>query len=128
MNRRSVHRTLRHYLKGKLAMTKPDPILFLDDSCGVYIPRDFAEEIDRGCVHGVDAETWAVLEAGPDHPEYWDAWTDVTEYAIVTDPTTGAEYRVVHDGDCWLIPVLMAWNDKTEQYEYPNDEDGEESA
>jgi hypothetical protein len=83
-------------------MATKEPILFLDDHRGVYIPRDFANEIKRECVSGVDAKTWAILEAGPDHEWYWEAWSDVIDRATVKDGDT--VYTVYQDGPCWLVP------------------------
>ena len=78
-------------------------ILFLSDARGIYIPRDFARSVDRDQVNGVSEEDWEILEAGPDHELYWDAWSDVCDNARVTEPTTGVVYTVYQDGDCWLI-------------------------
>jgi hypothetical protein len=81
-----------------------EPILFLNDARGVYIPRDFATEVRRDCVKDVTAEEWAVLEAGPDHELYWDVWNDVERKASVTDPITGQVYGLYQRGDLWLVP------------------------
>lgn len=78
--------------------------LWLDGNRGIYIPRDFAQcFIDRDkSVSGVNAETWAILESGPDHELYWDAWSAVLDNATVTD-TDGTVYRLWQDGDLWLV-------------------------
>ena len=81
-----------------------DAILLLDSNRGIYIPRDFANEIKRECVDGVSDDDWRVLEAGPDHEWYWEAWNDVENNAIVTDPSNGIRYRIYQDGDCFLVP------------------------
>jgi hypothetical protein len=47
-----------------------DPELFLDDSLGVYIPRDFAEQIVRERVTGVSDDQYAAL-ADPASDSYW---------------------------------------------------------
>jgi hypothetical protein len=82
-------------------------ILFADSSRGVYIPQFFAESIRRECVTGVDSGDWAILETGPDHEQYWDAWNDVESRAIVTD-SNGQEFCLYQDGDLWLVPI--EWN------------------
>jgi hypothetical protein len=82
-------------------------ILFADSSRGVYIPQFFADSIRRECVTGVDSGDWAILETGPDHELYWDAWHDVESNAIVTD-SNGQEFRLYQDGDLWLVPI--EWN------------------
>lgn len=81
-----------------------EPILFLDDHRGRYIPRDFAQEVKRDAVSGVEADAWAILEAGPDHELYWDVWMEVTDNAKVTDPATGIVYTLWQDGPLWLVP------------------------
>ena len=92
-------------------MSKPDPILYLSDARGIYIPRDFAQETYRECISGVDDETLETL-SDPEHEWYWEAWEDVCNNAIVTDPKSGTKYRVYQDGDCWLIPDGMSWDDE----------------
>jgi hypothetical protein len=99
---------------------KPEPILFLSDARGVYIPRDFAESIRRDCLTGASDEDMATLAAGPDGEWYWDAWTAVCDGATVTDPNTGIKYSIYQDGDCWLIPEGMIVNDAGE-LEWPHD-------
>ena len=101
--------------KGNLgvpAMSKPEMLLWLNDSRGQYIPRDFAQSfVNRAkSVTGVSDEDWAILEAGPDHEQYWDAWTEVEQNARITDEN-GVKYRIYQDGDCWLIPEGMEYND-----------------
>lgn len=95
--------------------TKPEPILWLNDARGVYIPRDFANSFaDRAkAVKNVHAETWTDLEAGPDHENYWDAWADVLDNASVTDEH-GHTYRLHQEGDLWLIPETWVWDEALE--------------
>lgn len=103
--------------------TKPDIMLWLNDSRGIYIPRDFANSFaDRAkTVSGVDADTWSILDAGPDHENYWDAWSDVCDNAkIIGD--SGVEYFVYQDGDCWLIPRGMEWSDEEHCFAWPSEE------
>jgi hypothetical protein len=104
-------------------MTKPGIEILLDGARGIYLPRDFAEGMDRNCVSGVSAEDWTILEAGPDHEHYWEAWTDVLDNATATDPTTGVVYRFEQDGDLFAIPEGMEWDDCAGGYVWP--EEGE---
>ncbi len=85
--------------------------LFLSDARGVYIPRDFAQSIKRECVTGISDDDYKILEAGPDHEWYWEAWEDVCNNAVVTDPQSGTVYTVYQDGDCWLIEQGASFND-----------------
>ena len=87
-----------------------DAILFASDTHGVYVPKYFAEAIKRDCVEGVRDEDWAILEAGPDHEHYWDAWSDVESRAIVTD-NAGKRWTLYQDGDLWLLPEGFEFNE-----------------
>jgi hypothetical protein len=102
---------------------KPDTILYLDDHRGIYIPQNFAECTKRECVSGVSDEDWAILEAGPDHEHYWEAWESVCDSAKLTDPSDGTVYHIYQDGACWLVPVGMEWDDKSESYYWPEESD-----
>jgi hypothetical protein len=107
---------------------RPEPLLWLSDSRGVYIPRDFAASfVDRDkSVAGVSAEDWAILEDGPEHEWYWESWQSVCDSAVVTDEN-GHTYSVWQDGDCWLIPKGMEWQDGQDFFAGPDD-DAEEGA
>jgi hypothetical protein len=104
---------------------KPDMVLWLSDTRGVYIPRDFAKCFsDRDkAVAGVSAEQWAILE-DPDHDAYWDVWTEVCDRAVVTD-NEGIKFRLHQDGDLWLVPEGMEWSDENQTFEWPGDENDE---
>lgn len=94
------------------APTKPEPMLWLNDARGVYIPRDFATSFSDRAKHvrGVNAEDWTILEAGPDHEDYWDTWCTVVDSARVINDD-GVVHTVHQDGDVWLIPEGMEWDD-----------------
>ena len=110
-------------------MLKPEMLLWLSDARGQYIPRDFASSfVDRTKhVTGVDDETWSILEAGPDHESYWDAWTDVCDNAKIADER-GNVYSIWQDGDCWLVPVGMEWDDKDNCFRWPEEDEEDDSA
>lgn len=104
-------------------MIKPEPLLYLSDARGVYIPRDFIRHTLPECMLGVSAYVADTLRAGPDHDGYWDAWCELERFAVVVDPTTGVRYSVYQDGDCWLIPEGMEWDDALAFYVWPSDEE-----
>lgn len=85
--------------------------LFLDDARGIYIPQNFAEIVKREFVEGVSEEQWAILEAGPEHEWYWDAWDEVLNSAVLTNPTTEERFTLYQDGILWLIPENAEWPD-----------------
>jgi hypothetical protein len=101
-------------------MKKPDTIFFLSDARGIYIPRDFANGIKPECLSGATAEDVAILKNGPDDLCYWDAWDAVLESARVTEDN-GTVYTLHQDGDLWLIPVGMEWNEDRDCYAWPED-------
>jgi hypothetical protein len=78
--------------------------LFADSARGVYIPQCFATDVRRELVTGVSDEDYKVLEAGPDHEHYWEAWQDVLDNATIQDPKLGECY-LHHDMDLWIVPV-----------------------
>lgn len=93
---------------------RPEPILFLDDHRGIYIPRDFAQSIVRERVTGISDDEYTILE-NPDHELYWDVWSDVCDNARATDED-GNEFRLEQDGALWLIPVGMDYDERTESW------------
>jgi hypothetical protein len=108
----------------------PEPELWLSGDRGQYIPRDFAQSFkDRDtAVTGVSAEDWTILEAGPDHADYWDAWDEVFNNARVT--LDGTEYFLHQDGDLcdlWLVPEGMVWSDKGNRWVWPDDDDADDA-
>lgn len=104
-------------------MTKPDMICFLNDARGIYIPRDFASAFDdrKARVSGVSDDEWEILDAGPEHDSYWDVWCDVCDNAIVT-AINGTRYRLHQDGDLFLVPIGMEWDDRRDTFVWPEEE------
>ena len=92
--------------------------LFCRDAMGIYIPQHFAESAYRDKFTGIDAEQWAILEAGPDHGLYRDVWQEVLECAETLDGGT-----LWQDGDLWIvwpqlaIDVVDAECEAMEEYE-----------
>jgi sarcosine oxidase gamma subunit len=100
--------------------------LWLSDARGQYIPQAFAKSFDDRAkrVTGVSAEDWAILDAGPEHESYWDAWAQVEQDARITD-VDGTVFTIWQDGDCWLVPQGMQWDDDKETYVWPDEEEGQ---
>jgi hypothetical protein len=106
-------------------MSKPDKLLWLNDARGVYIPRDFAASfVDRAKhVTGVSDEDWKILDAGPhDNEHYWDTWDTTLNNAVVTD-NNGVKFSLYQEGDLWLIPEGMEWDDTIEGFRWPDDDE-----
>jgi len=100
---------------------RPEPVLILSDARGQYIPRDFTVHVARERVANVSDDDWRSLAAGPDDSEYWDAWQDVCDHARVTDDA-GNKYLVYQDGDCWLVPEGMTWDEEADGWRWPLEE------
>lgn len=104
--------------------TKPEPMLYADSARGQYIPQHFAQTIRPEAVSNIQQELLDVLAAGPDGPDgpdYWEVWQDVVDNAIVRD--AGVNYRLHEDGDLWLVPDGMEWDDDTEWFIWPDEDD-----
>jgi hypothetical protein len=91
-----------------------DSFLFLDSHHGTYIPQLFIEQIRPECLSGVSDEDIAILKAGHDHEDYWEAWHSVLDHAIVTNvhggiPHKNARFTLYQDGDLWLVPENAEW-------------------
>jgi len=81
-------------------LTKSNPFEMLVDSHhGIYVPQVFAETVRRDLFgETISAEDWAILESGPDHEHYWDAWDDVLMHAETADGVS-----LYQDGDLWAV-------------------------
>lgn len=107
---------------------RPEPLLWLSDARGVYIPRDFATSFSNRAkdVSGVTDEQWAILEAGPDHEWYWETWNEVEQSARIRDDQRNVTYGVYQNGDCWLIPDGMEWSEEQDFFVWPSNDDEED--
>lgn len=76
-------------------------ILF-NDNRGVYIPQNFVEEMDLSKWYGVPDWTLGVLEAGPDHEDYWEAWDQMERDAYFVDADNNT-WTLYQDGDLFLV-------------------------
>ena len=77
-------------------------ILLVRDVHGINIPRWFATKYDPASWGICDADI-EILQAGPDHDLYWDAWEDA-----LRDARHHYDDRVwclYQDGDLWAVPV-----------------------
>ena len=83
----------------------PDDItLFLDDARGIYLPRDFAESINREYI--INREKWEndldfLAKSGTGKDGYWDTWQDVLDGLKVK--IGRRTYFFYQDGPVWMI-------------------------
>jgi hypothetical protein len=69
-------------------------VMLIDGANGINVPLRFAQNVDRERVKGVSASDWDTLDAGPDHPDYWEVWDDVLRLASMTmDDGTVVEFE-----------------------------------
>lgn len=73
--------------------------VLIDSQYGIYIPQMFAKRYveDARWVGCEDAEIEILLK-GPDHPLYWDSWSQVNDCAKYHDKD-GREWQLWLDGD-----------------------------
>lgn len=86
--------------------------LLLDGNRGRYIPRNFVEEFDLSKWYGIGDWELGVLEAGPDHEDYWEAWNKLERTAYHVDEQNNT-WNLHLDGDLFLIcDELMTTEEK----------------
>ena len=85
----------------------------LDESRGIYIPRDFQREFLDGNEHlwNVTKEQSRIL-FDPDHEDYWEVWDEVLSNAYYVDHD-GNEWNLIQEGSVFLVCYdLMDEDDK----------------
>ena len=82
-------------------MKRPDLIIHLVNSAhGVYVPQVFAGMAE--CSEWViDPDDLAIITAGPDYPDYREAWESILNNAHIQ--VGGFKYTLHQDGDLWAI-------------------------
>ena len=90
-----------------------EPQLLVNDANGIYIAQVFCERYADSIKNKEELQDDinTCLE-GPENEEYWDAWVDVMDNAVLI-ADNGQEMNVGNigeGGDLWAIP---------EGYEYP---------
>lgn len=88
--------------------TKAQTHLLIDGCMGVYIPRNFAWKIAE-IWDDIDPEDLAICKAGPCHPNYDDAWSNILFSAKFTD-SEGNIWHLWQEGD------LFAYTGDGEQF------------
>lgn len=73
--------------------------LLISDHTGIYIPQHFATNMDLDQWSGLNKEDIDILQAGPDHEWYWEAWDNVLGSASIL--LDGKVWHLSQDGDLW---------------------------
>lgn len=55
----------------------------INGAYGIHVPQVFAERFENW--QGIDPDDLEILRAGPDHPDYWEAWDAVLATASYKD-------------------------------------------
>ena len=83
--------------------------LMLSDGLGIYLPQTFAHYfMDESRAYlgnhwtTEDLEDLKILEAGPEHEHYWDAWDTVLQDARMVD-AEGNTWALYQDGDLFRL-------------------------
>jgi len=81
--------------------------ILLNDSRGVYIPQNFAENFVMSD-WGVGDDTRDILLAGPtsENEWYWEAWEQVLNNASYVD-ATGNKWHLSQEGDLFAYCVEL---------------------
>jgi hypothetical protein len=95
---------------------KPEPILFLPDALGIYIPSHFASYVSFDQLRNVTQEDYDSISDTEDE-FYWESWDAITASGQLL--SKGIVYNLHQDGDLWLIPEGVEWSDKEEWFIWP---------
>ena len=98
-------------------------VILLDGSAGIYVPQAFAERFENW--QGIDPEDLAILRAGPDHADYWEAWDVVLSSASYADDDghtwtlyqDGYLFAVREDADLENLLEYYGFNEESEDFE-----------
>jgi len=97
-------------------ITKPEPVLFLSEERGIYIPRDFASFVSFDQLRNVNQEDYDSISDRYDE-FYWESWNIIASDGQLL--SKGIVYNLYEDGDLWLIPVGMEWSEEQEWFIWP---------
>lgn len=101
--------------------------LIFEDSRGVFIPQNFAQEINLDKIQGIEQIDIDILLKGPEDNElYWDSWNRVLDEAYYIDENQ-KKWSFYQDGDLFsFCPELMTGEEKNVFFGGDLDEDLED--
>lgn len=100
-------------------MSGHDPAhCIIDGANGIYTPQAFATSYVVIGSEFDDAMT--ICASGPDHPDYWDAWSEITDAATV-EGMSGIKWSVYlgESGDVFAVHPDAEWSDEDEWFTFP---------
>ncbi len=91
-----------------------DSELVASDGWGIYIPQRTADYLEE-CWEGIKKEDLEIIQQGPNHDNYWDAWDDILnsayldekEHPTLTDSKIKRRWHLYQDGDLWMISLKI---------------------
>ncbi len=78
--------------------------LLLDSCRGIYIPRDFADSINRSLIKDLEQFTDDLETCkNTDHEWYWEAWTNILDNMQINLNNDGIFFNLYQDGDLFAV-------------------------
>ena len=78
--------------------------LLLDGDRGIYLPRDFCDLcLGSSAWSGYNKDDVKTVLNGPDNEWYWEAWQNILDSAVYTDPETGDKWFVYQDDSLFAV-------------------------
>lgn len=92
----------RHKLEPKNTDNTPAAVsLLVNDAHGVYVPQVFFKNYDTDLWSGIDPDNVKIIEEGPEHEYYWEAWDEVLASARYT--LGGHTWTLWQDGNLFAV-------------------------
>lgn len=77
--------------------------LLVNDSQGIYIPQIFIRQYLENIIKDtISQDDIYILQSGPGHDWYWEAWDTVLDSAVLVDEY-GIRWTLFQNGDLWAI-------------------------
>jgi hypothetical protein len=90
--------------------------ILLNDTRGVYIPRDFVQGFDMEAWHITDQDMINDLQE-PENEWYWESWESLMNNAYFVD-SEGMTWRLYQEGDLFALSDELTENEHNERFGY----------
>lgn len=74
-------------------------VLLIDGAHGIYVPMAFIEQAQGW---DLPQEAVEIVKAGPDHPDYWEAWVEILDSASFQGEEEHT-WTLYQDGDLFAV-------------------------
>lgn len=75
--------------------------LLVSGDHGQYVPQTLSRMYDLSLWSGIDPDNVKIIEQGPDHEHYDEAWSEILDSASYTHD--GNTWTLWQDGDLWAV-------------------------